>query len=71
MIDPYLAGLVTVGEEGGGTTLKMIAAEYATLPDYARYYEQQVKLMKRRIATSFTWGTAFSAYESAWSAENP
>lgn len=28
---------------------------------------QQIKLMKRRVATGFTWGTAYSAYESAWS----
>ena len=28
----------------------------------------QIKLMKRRVATGFTWGTAFNAYEAAWSA---
>jgi glycosyltransferase involved in cell wall biosynthesis len=28
----------------------------------------QIKLMKRRVATSFTWGTTYSAYESLWPA---
>ena len=28
----------------------------------------QIKLMKRRVATGFTWGTAYSAYESLWPA---
>jgi glycosyltransferase involved in cell wall biosynthesis len=31
--------------------------------------KRQVKLMKRRVATGFTWGTAYNAYESAWSAD--
>ena len=28
---------------------------------------RQVKLMKRRIATDFAWGSAYDAYETAWS----
>ena len=32
--------------------------------------KSQIKLMKRRIATSFTWGTTYSAYEALWSAES-
>lgn len=30
--------------------------------------KQQIKLVKRRVATNFTWGRAYSAYTSAWSA---
>jgi glycosyltransferase involved in cell wall biosynthesis len=29
--------------------------------------KHQIKLMKRRVSTTFTWGTAYSAYESLWS----
>ena len=28
----------------------------------------QIKLMKRRVATNFTWGSTYSAYESIWQA---
>ena len=31
--------------------------------------KRQIKLMKRRVATGFTWGTAYNAYESAWSVD--
>jgi glycosyltransferase involved in cell wall biosynthesis len=29
--------------------------------------KRQIKLMKRRVSSTFTWGTAYSAYESLWS----
>ena len=28
--------------------------------------EHQVRLLRRRIATGFTWGTAYEAYERHW-----